>query len=140
MGIVIHSEDLLSSQNAVSEDSARMRIEGTVVLLVEDNWAHSIVMEKRLQDIGCEVVKALNGRDAIKILKNQETMVDIVFMDIQMPLLVCSPFLSLLLPKTFPSCLGTELIGDGSRTASRQPNSYAKTHSWRGTGTSLLSA
>jgi CheY-like chemotaxis protein len=87
MGIVIHSQDL--EPGVPKAEPARVRIEGTVVLLVEDNWAHQVVMEKRLQTIGCEVVKALNGRDAIKILGTSEKAIDMIFMDIQMPLLVC---------------------------------------------------
>ncbi|KAA8908817.1 hypothetical protein FN846DRAFT_918415 [Sphaerosporella brunnea] len=84
LGIVIHSKDL---ESRVPKETAKVHIEGTVVLLVEDNWAHSVVMEKRLQVIGCEVLKALNGRDAIKVLKTCDKMVDVIFMDIQMPLL-----------------------------------------------------
>jgi PleD family two-component response regulator len=94
MGIVIHSKELEDEQEEEpSGDQAKVQIDGTVILLVEDNWAHQLVMEKRLQKMGCEVINAVNGRDALNILKKGEAMIDIVFMDIQMPLLVgiCSP-------------------------------------------------
>ncbi|KAI5785262.1 hypothetical protein FPQ18DRAFT_394847 [Pyronema domesticum] len=88
MGIVIHSKELESAEGSIEEDEkAKVRIEGTVALLVEDNWAHQVVIEKRLRKIGCEVLTALTGRDALAVLQKPDTRVDIVFMDIQMPLL-----------------------------------------------------
>ena len=48
-------------------------------------------MKKRFEMIGCSVVTAVNGRDALGILKKGESAVDIIFMDMQMPLLVCNP-------------------------------------------------
>lgn len=92
MGIVIHSKELESAEGSIEEDEkAKVRIEGTVALLVEDNWAHQVVIEKRLRKIGCEVLTALTGRDALAVLQKPDTRVDIVFMDIQMPLLVKTP-------------------------------------------------
>jgi len=88
LGIVLHSKDLEEGKGQVASGLAKVHIEGTVVLLVEDNWAHQMVMARRLQLMGCEVVTALNGRDAIHILKKKDTHVDLIFMDIQMPLLV----------------------------------------------------
>ena len=53
------------------------------ILLVEDNEMNIIVAEAFLKELGCEVDIALNGLEAIKILKTKTY--DIVFMDMQMP-------------------------------------------------------
>ncbi|KAI5817187.1 hypothetical protein BZA77DRAFT_367265 [Pyronema omphalodes] len=87
MGIVIHNKELEGTENSIEDEKAKVRIEGTVALLVEDNWAHQVVIEKRLRKIGCEVLTAVTGRDALAVLQRPDTRVDIVFMDIQMPLL-----------------------------------------------------
>ena len=98
MGLVISSRELDNVNNV--DEEHRIEIAGTVVLLVEDNWAHQMVMARRFTLLGCEVVKALNGRDAINILKKRgrEENVDMIFMDIQMPLLVPPP------PSLCPNC------------------------------------
>lgn len=124
LGIVIHSKDLEDEENKMASEFAKIHIEGTVVLLVEDNWAHQVVMGKRLESMGCEVVKALNGRDAISILKKKDTHVDLIFMDIQMPLLVSqNPVLFIL----------RHMIADIiNRTDSRQRSSSGRTQKWYG--------
>lgn len=91
MGLVISSEELMKdpySQTPVKDSVSRIYIIGTIVMLVEDNWAHQMVMQKRLEKVGCQVITAVNGQDAISRLKRPDADVDIIFMDIQMPLLV----------------------------------------------------
>lgn len=90
MGIVIQPSEIEVStpKEDEKEKEVELYIEGTVVLLVEDNWTHQLVMQKRLQRLGCAVVAAVNGQDALEILKKRSTEVDLVFTDLQMPLLV----------------------------------------------------
>jgi len=53
------------------------------VLLAEDNPVNRVVAVRMLEEIGCEVVTAINGRLAVEQLKAREY--DIVLMDCQMP-------------------------------------------------------
>lgn len=62
--------------------------EGRRVLLVEDNWAHSKIAEKRLEKLGCEVRLATNGHKALLMLRDKIQKPDLIFMDLEMPLLV----------------------------------------------------
>ena len=53
------------------------------ILLVEDNKINIIVAKALLKKLGCEVNVAMNGLEALEILKTKNY--DIVFMDVQMP-------------------------------------------------------
>ena len=55
------------------------------ILVVEDNKANQFVMKKILQNIGCPMRIAENGREAINAL--DEESFDLIFMDCQMPVL-----------------------------------------------------
>jgi len=55
------------------------------VLLVEDNEVNQMVARGILENIGCDVLIANDGQDALDVLK--ENKFDIIFMDINMPVL-----------------------------------------------------
>lgn len=55
------------------------------VLVVEDNEVNQMVAKGMLENIGCEVTIAENGRIGLELL--QENIFDIVLMDINMPVL-----------------------------------------------------
>ena len=56
-----------------------------VVLLVEDNIVNRMIGAEMLKSFGLEVMEAENGAQAVALLENQR--VDLVLMDIQMPIL-----------------------------------------------------
>ncbi len=56
-----------------------------MVLLVEDNIVNRMIGAEMLKSFGLEVMEAENGAQAVKLLENQR--VDLVLMDIQMPIL-----------------------------------------------------
>ena len=56
---------------------------GLAVLLVEDNAQVRAFAEDLLRDMGCEVVSAANGVEALELLDTQS--VDLVFSDVVMP-------------------------------------------------------
>ena len=58
-------------------------LKGLKVLLVEDNPINQLVAKKVLDNVGCKVVSAENGRIAIE--KLHAGTYDIILMDIQMP-------------------------------------------------------
>lgn len=55
------------------------------ILIVEDDKINQKVIELRMKSLGFQVVIVENGKEAIDILKEKEF--DIIFMDIQMPIL-----------------------------------------------------
>jgi signal transduction histidine kinase/ActR/RegA family two-component response regulator len=62
------------------------------VLVVEDNKLNQQVVKKMLEKVGCRVVVAENGREALSALKltlppEERPHYDIVFMDVQMPVM-----------------------------------------------------
>ncbi|PKN43489.1 MAG: hybrid sensor histidine kinase/response regulator [Deltaproteobacteria bacterium HGW-Deltaproteobacteria-18] len=58
---------------------------GRRFLLVEDDSVNRMAMERILAKFGCEVISAVNGREAVEILGRER--VDLVFMDVQMPVM-----------------------------------------------------
>lgn len=58
-------------------------LEGTSILLVEDNKINQLVVKKMLVRLGIDVVSADDGIEALEILKNRTF--DLCLMDIQMP-------------------------------------------------------
>lgn len=91
MGVVVRIGDLQSAIKHDDKKKAKVSIEGINVLVVEDNWSHQVVMKRRLERMGCNVQVAVNGQNAISRMKRGELKADIVFMDLQMPLLVSLP-------------------------------------------------
>jgi len=58
---------------------------GCRVLLVEDDGVNRMAMERILAKLGCEVISAGDGLEAVETLKREN--VDLVFMDVQMPVM-----------------------------------------------------
>jgi len=56
-----------------------------VVMLVEDNVVNRMIGAEMLQSLGVQVIEAENGKQAVALLERQH--VDLVLMDIQMPVL-----------------------------------------------------
>ncbi|MDO3424402.1 response regulator [Chryseobacterium sp. APV1] len=77
------SKSIEKSESKNIEVKEHISIEGTRVLLVEDNELNQLVAENSLTHFGCEVTKADNGKMAVDILSKQQF--DIILMDIQMP-------------------------------------------------------
>ncbi len=71
------------TRKEVFKEMQNISIEGTKVLLVEDNELNQMVAENSLNHFKCNVTIADNGRKALDILKKERF--DIVLMDIQMP-------------------------------------------------------
>ena len=64
---------------------AEEHVDGCRVLLVEDDAVNRMAMERILDKLGCVVVGAGNGREALDALGQEKF--DIVFMDVQMPVM-----------------------------------------------------
>jgi two-component system, sensor histidine kinase and response regulator len=70
------------TRDVIVEDHQRR---GRTVLLVEDNPTNRRVAELFLERAGCEVVLAVDGGEALAVLK--ERRFDLVLMDVQMPVM-----------------------------------------------------
>ena len=55
------------------------------VLLVEDEVLVRMPIAQYLRDCGYKVIEAVNADEAITVLLHKETVVDLVFSDIEMP-------------------------------------------------------
>lgn len=66
-----------------SPENEQIVLDGTRILLVEDNELNQLVAENSLKHYNCLVTKADNGRIAVEILEKEQF--DIILMDIQMP-------------------------------------------------------
>lgn len=54
-------------------------------LIAEDNYMNALLLERKIRDLGAQVTKVENGQIALKALESQKF--DLIFMDIQMPVL-----------------------------------------------------
>jgi CheY-like chemotaxis protein len=78
---------------ALPQASPRLRRNGKAptVLLVEDNDVNALLARRLLEKVGCEVRLARNGREAVEAFRRMvagtETPVDLVLMDLHMPML-----------------------------------------------------
>ena len=55
------------------------------ILLVEDNDTNRFIARQTLSHTGCQVIEAINGKEAVELLRNQNA--DLILMDIQMPVM-----------------------------------------------------
>ncbi|NNJ73442.1 MAG: response regulator [Enterobacterales bacterium] len=54
-----------------------------IILVTDDARVNRMILKKYLEKLGCEVIEAVNGLEAVKILQKQT--VSLIFMDIEMP-------------------------------------------------------
>jgi PAS domain S-box-containing protein len=69
------------------EELVMQKIKDKRVLLVEDNIINQKIAEKMLSRIGLKIMIANNGSEALNLICNDKEEFDLVFMDIQMPIL-----------------------------------------------------
>jgi len=87
------TETLISRTNAagsaknINKNDSLTSICGAKVLLVEDNKINQQVARELLESAGLEVHIAENGQQAVDIVKQTYIDIDIVLMDIQMPVM-----------------------------------------------------
>ena len=67
-------------------ETAELRFDGVRVLVAEDNALNMEILRVLLEDLGCRVDGAVNGREAVeKFLASPEGQYAIIFMDVMMP-------------------------------------------------------
>ena len=75
--------DLKSAMAVMIEVSHEVPVFNSKVLVVDDNMTNLKLIQKTLNSLGCDVVMAENGIEALE--KFTRDSYDVVFMDIQMP-------------------------------------------------------
>ncbi|AUI67569.2 response regulator [Beggiatoa leptomitoformis] len=86
--IRIDNSQNISTQNnsTVAPHKSTPRVPmGTTVLLVEDNDVNRLVATNMLQELGCQVVEAVNGKIAVEKILDNDCDYNLVLMDVQMP-------------------------------------------------------
>lgn len=78
-------KDMVITSPGIVGEKAADRLSGSRVLLVEDNEINRQVANEILAVAGIQAFEALNGREAVEFLDDNE--VDLVLMDIQMPVM-----------------------------------------------------
>ncbi len=58
-----------------------------LILLVEDNRINQVLSQKLLNKLGASVLLAENGREAVQCVERKGEEIDLILMDIQMPLM-----------------------------------------------------
>ena len=72
-----------ASAQAVGPDAPLLRLDGRVVLVVDDIATNRLVAEAHLGNLGATVLSASGGSDALEVLAH--TAVDLVLLDMNMP-------------------------------------------------------
>ncbi len=70
-----------------ARESRIVKIEKQCIMLVEDNMMNRKVALKMLEKMGHEVLEVNNGLEAVELFEKNHKMIDIILMDIQMPVM-----------------------------------------------------
>jgi CheY-like chemotaxis protein len=75
----------MNNNTSEQSNTSDFSLENIKVLLVEDNEFNRIVAQNSLKYFKCEVIEAINGLEAVEVLKTQHF--DVILMDVQMPVM-----------------------------------------------------
>ncbi len=71
-----------------NQDSGDMQPDRTGrIMIVEDNRVNQLLLSNIFKKFGCEIEIARTGREACDIIKQQGSEIDLIFMDLQMPVM-----------------------------------------------------
>ena len=83
----ICSQDCAQEQAEESSGDEAASLQGLRVLLAEDGDINREIMEVLLEDMGITCISAVNGQEAVEIWNQRSAEIDIVLMDVQMPVM-----------------------------------------------------
>ena len=83
--IVVHPEDMMETAY-VTTDSFH-DFQDKKVLIVEDNFIDQRVLKSILNKAGVQISIANNGKEALEILDEESNSIDLILMDISMPIM-----------------------------------------------------
>ena len=79
------ANNVLTEKNVTSDEVKHLK--GINILLVEDNLVNQLVAKELLKTMLANVIIAENGEKALEILADKKQTIDVVLMDIQMPVM-----------------------------------------------------
>ena len=82
-----YDSDIPSFSGVVLLNDADRPLAGFNVLVVEDGKVNQIVITKMLQEAGAEVQVAENGQLGVEAIESSDKKIDVVLMDMQMPVM-----------------------------------------------------
>jgi len=69
----------------MEQDTIELPQPQETILVVEDEVLVRMPISQYLRDCGYRVIEAANAQEAVTVLSHEETVVDVVFTDIEMP-------------------------------------------------------
>lgn len=73
------------AKNKQESEQSTITLQGTRILLVEDNMINQKVASHLLGQFGCTIETANNGKEAVQVYREKHADYDIILMDCQMP-------------------------------------------------------
>ncbi|MFG0266042.1 MAG: ATP-binding protein [Rhodopirellula sp. JB055] len=85
---ILSPDDVVAARNVAKENQfEEVDLSGVRVLVVDDCETNRRLLSLFLQDAGAEVLTRTNGKEAVDALSSDPEMVDIILMDMQMPVM-----------------------------------------------------
>ena len=89
--IILKSEtkidEILATDEAQDEIFDSELLSGKNILIVDDDSRNIFTLSSVVQELGAETYSALNGDDAFKLLEDEDATMDVILMDIMMPIM-----------------------------------------------------
>ena len=101
--------DSISTPADTAPDDAFKNYSALRVLVAEDNEINQIVLREMLRPTAAKLSFVSNGKEAIDFLNDDQNLVDVVFMDMQMP--VMDGIEATRIIRNTPKLRATEIIG-----------------------------
>ena len=79
--------EINDAEIVVKKEEAELSISGLNILLVEDNELNMEIADFLLNERGVHTIKAYNGQEALNIVKKDIDDIDVILMDIMMPVM-----------------------------------------------------
>jgi len=83
----ICSQDCAKEQAEESNGDEAASLQGLRVLLAEDGDINREIMEVLMEDMGITCISAVNGQEAVDIWNQRSAEIDLILMDVQMPIM-----------------------------------------------------
>lgn len=81
------AQSRLVPEGAPPSDVAEKPLQGLHILVAEDNDMNQLIVESSLREYGADISLACNGKEAIESVTRREKPIDLILMDIQMPIM-----------------------------------------------------
>ena len=87
INLFLHRDEEIKPEEKNSEIFEDINLEGKNILIVDDDIKNIFVLDSALKEFNANTLTAFNGQEAIDILKTTNTHIDLILMDIMMPIM-----------------------------------------------------